>query len=111
MKATCRKRFRLETVKSIKKRKWQSVHYCKNMNSESLSSTIFIKKTKAYEFYHGKRITRFLNGQKTVVNDRIIDNQYIPLIRIIAPLVSSINNTVVWAMVRNNFVDSLEVTD
>jgi hypothetical protein len=56
------------------------------MSSESLFSTTFMEKTKGYGFYHG--VMRLMDGQKTILGGKRINNQYIPFIRIVPPLAS-----------------------
>lgn len=65
------------------RRTWESVYYCENMSNESLFSTTFMEKMKGYGFHHGNGIMRLMDGQKTILGGRRINNQYIPFIRVI----------------------------
>lgn len=94
------------------------------MSSESLFSILFMEKTKGYEFYHGNGIMRLMDGRKTILGGKRVNNQYIPFIRIMPPSASvkvaqsielwhqrlgHINDNVIRVMSRNDLIDGLEV--
>lgn len=106
------------------KRTWESVYYCENMSTESLFSTTFMEKTKGYGFYHGNGIMRLMNGKKTILGGKRIDNQYVPFIRVIAPSgfvmaatsiglwhqrLGHVSDNVIRSMLRSDLVDGLNV--
>lgn len=110
--------------KKWERRTWESVYYCENMSNESLFSTTFMEKTKGYGFYHGNETMRLMDGQKTILGGRRINNQYIPFIRVIQSPTSvkiarsiglwhqrlgHVSDNVIRAMARNDVVNGLEV--
>lgn len=106
------------------KRTWESVYYCENMSNESLFSTTFMEQTKGYGFYHGNGVMRVMDGRKTILGGKRINNQYIPFIRVVPPAASMkiarsidlwhqrlghVGDNVIRAMSRNNLVNGLDV--
>ena len=105
-------------------RTWESVYYCEDMSGESLFSTTFMEKTKGYGFYHGKGIMKLMDGKKTILGGRRLDNQYVPFIRVVTPSASvriarsiglwhqrlgHVSDNMIRAMARNDLADGLEV--
>lgn len=111
--------------KKWEKRVWESVYYCKDMDGESLFSTVFMEKTKSYGFYHANGIMRLLDGRKPVLGGKRVENQYVPFIRVVSPPASVkvarsiglwhqrlgyVSDNVIRVMTQNELVNGLEVS-